>query len=78
VKYTSDSAGVITVWDTRTGQVEKAISVASANFSPKTREIEVSPDGKFFVFVNKNKSNPAEHRLLAWEMNNSSAFIRKN
>ncbi|HEX8492482.1 MAG TPA: WD40 repeat domain-containing protein [Pyrinomonadaceae bacterium] len=71
LKYTSDSAGVITVWDTRTGQVEKTISVASANFSPKTREIEVSPDGKFFVFVNKNKSNSAEHRLLAWEMNGS-------
>lgn len=71
LKYTSDSAGVIAVWDTRTGQVEKTISVASANFSPKTREIKVSPDGKFLVLVNKNKSNPAEHRLLAWEMNGS-------
>jgi WD40 repeat protein len=69
MKYTSDSAGVIGVWDTRTGQVEKTISVADANFSPKTREIEVSPDGRFLVFVNKNKSNPAEHRLLAWELN---------
>jgi hypothetical protein len=31
----------------------------------------VSPDGKFFVFVNKHKSNPAEHRLLAWEVDGS-------
>jgi WD40 repeat protein len=67
--YTSDSAGVIKVWDTRTGQLEKTISVADANYSPKTREIEVSPDGHLLVFVNKHKSNSAEHRLLAWELN---------
>lgn len=69
LEYTGDSAGVITVWDTRTGRVEKTISVASAAFSPRTRAIEVSPDGKFLVFVNKHKSDPAEHRLLGWEMN---------
>ena len=68
LEYTSDSAGVIGVWDTRTGQLEKSISVAGREFSPKTREIEVSPDGRFLVFVNKHKSNPAEHRLLAWEL----------
>ena len=68
LEYTSDSAGVIGVWDTRTGQLEKTISVASRDFSPKTREIEVSPDGRLLVFVNKHKSNPAEHRLLAWEL----------
>ena len=66
--YTSDSAGRIGIWDTRTGQLEKTIAVADKNFSPKTREIEVSPDGKLLVFVNKHKSNPAEHRLLAWDV----------
>jgi hypothetical protein len=71
INYTSDSAGVINVWDTKSGQLEKTIKVADSNFSPKTREIEVSPDGKLLVFVNKNKSNPAEHRLLAWELNGS-------
>jgi hypothetical protein len=71
INYTSDSAGVIGVWDARTGRAEKTISVADANFSPKTREIEVSPDGKLFVFVNKHKTNPAEHRLLACDVDGS-------
>lgn len=71
LEYTSDTAGVIGVWDTRTARLEKSISVASRDYSPKTREIEVSPDGKLLVFVNKHKSNPAEHRLLAWEADGS-------
>ncbi|MDT7602410.1 MAG: Cytochrome heme domain [Acidobacteriota bacterium] len=71
VKYVSDSAGMIGVWDTRTGQLERTIAVGDENFNPRTREIEVSPDGKYLVFTNKHKSNPAEHRLLAWEMNGS-------
>jgi WD40 repeat protein len=71
VKYVSDSAGTIGVWDTRTAQLERTIAVGDENFNPRTREIEVSPDGHFLVFVNKHKSNPAEHRLLAWELNGS-------
>ncbi|MCA1642761.1 MAG: WD40 repeat domain-containing protein [Acidobacteria bacterium] len=68
VKYVSDSAGVIRAWDTRTGQLEKTLAVGDENFNPRTREIRVSPDGRFLVFTNKHKSNPAEHRLVAWEV----------
>ncbi len=71
VRYVSDSAGVIRVWDTRTGREEGTIASADKNFNPRTRDIQVSPDGRFLVFVNKNKSNPAEHRLLAWELDGS-------
>ncbi len=71
IKYVSDKAGVINVWRTKTGELEKTISVGNDNFSPKTREIEISPDEKFLVFVNKHKSSPAQHRLLAWEINES-------
>lgn len=71
VKYTSDKNGVITAWRTETGEIEKAISVADASFSPKTREISVSPDDRFMLFVNKHKTNAAENRLFAWEMNGS-------
>lgn len=71
LKYVSDKNAVINVWDTRSGAIEKVISVSDGNFSPKTREISVSPDEKFLVFVNKHKSNDSENRLLAWEMNGS-------
>lgn len=70
-KYVSDSAGTIGVWDTRTGQLEKTLAVGDESFNPRTRAVEVSPDGKLLVFVNKHKTNPAEHRLLAWELDGS-------
>ncbi|MCA1816370.1 MAG: WD40 repeat domain-containing protein, partial [Acidobacteria bacterium] len=71
VKYVSDSGGRIRAWDTRTGREEGTIASGDENFNPRTRDIQVSPDGRFLVFVNKHKSNPAEHRLLAWELNGS-------
>jgi WD40 repeat protein len=71
VRYVSDSAGTIGVWDTRTGQLEKTIAVADENFNPRTRAVEVGPDDRLLVFVNKHKTNPAEHRLLAWELDGS-------
>jgi hypothetical protein len=69
IKYTSDSRGIINVWDTRSGQIERTISVSDRHYNARTEKISVSPDEKFLVFVNKHKSNAAEHRLLAWEMN---------
>jgi hypothetical protein len=71
VKYVSDSRGVINVWDTSREQIEKTISVSDPDFNIRTSKVSVSPDGRFFVFVNKHKSKSAEHRLLAWEMNGS-------
>lgn len=71
VKYVSDSRGVINVWDTSSGQIEKTIAVSDEDFNIKTSKISVSPDEKFLIFVNKHKSKAAEHRLLAWEMNGS-------
>lgn len=71
VKYVSDSRGIINIWDTSKEQIEKTISVSDPNFNIRTSKVSVSPDGRFFVFVNKHKSKSAEHRLLAWEMNGS-------
>jgi hypothetical protein len=68
VKYVSDSGGVIRAWDARTGREEKTLAAGDGDFNPRARTIRVSPDGRFLVFVNKHKTNPAEHRLLAWEM----------
>ncbi len=71
VPYISDSRGVIYVWDTRSGQLEKTIALSNDEFNVRTSKISVSPDEKFLVFVNKHKSKSTEHRLLVWEMNGS-------
>lgn len=71
IKYLSDSRGIIYVWDARRGQLEKTIALSNDNFNVRTSKISVSPGGKFLVFVNKHKSKSEEHRLLAWEMNDS-------
>jgi hypothetical protein len=71
IKYVKDTNAVISMWQTSTGALEKTIAVADASFTPKTREISVSPDDKFLLFVKKHKTNAAENRLLAWEMNGS-------
>ena len=67
IKYVADSDSVIRIWKTANGEVENTIAVAGAEFSPKTREIEISPDEKFLVMVNKHKSVPSRHRLIAWK-----------
>ena len=69
IKHVADNDSVVRIWKTRTGELEKTISVGNAEFHPKTREIEISPDEKFLVMVNKHKSDSSEHRLLAWEIN---------
>jgi dipeptidyl aminopeptidase/acylaminoacyl peptidase len=71
LKYISDSRGVINVWDTSSGEIEKTISVSDPDFNIRTLKISVSPDGRFLIFVNKHKSKSTEHRLLAWEMDGS-------
>ena len=68
IKYVADANSVVRVWKTASGEVENTIAVAGAEFSPKTREIEISPDEKFLVMVNKHKSVPSKHRLLAWKL----------
>lgn len=68
IKYVADSNSVIRIWKTSNGEVENTISVAGAAFNPKTRDIEISPDEKFLVMVNKHKSDPSKHRLLAWKL----------
>jgi len=69
IKHVADDDSVVRIWKTRTGELEKTIAVGDAEFHPKTREIEVTPDERFLVMVNKHKSDSAEHRLLAWEIN---------
>jgi len=69
IKHVADDDSVVRIWRTRTGELEKTISVGDAEFHPKTREIGMTPDEKFLVMVNKHKSDSSEHRLLAWEVN---------
>jgi WD40 repeat protein len=69
IKYVADSDSVVYIWKTRSGELEKTISVADPKFHFKTREIEISPDEQFLLMVKKHKSVSAEHRLLAWEIN---------
>jgi WD40 repeat protein len=68
LKFISDSHGVINVWDTSSGQIEKTIAVSNKDFNIKTTKISVSPDGKYLVFATKHKSKSAENRLLVWEI----------
>ena len=67
IKYIADANSVVRVWKIANGEAENTIAVAGTEFSPKTREIEISPDEKFLVMVNKHKSDPSKHRLLAWK-----------
>ena len=67
IKYVADSNSVVRIWKTASGEVENTIAVAGTEFNPKTREIEISPDEKFLVMVNKHKSTPSKNRLLAWK-----------
>jgi len=69
IKHVADDDSVVKIWKTKTGALEKTISVGDAEFHPKTREIEMTPDERFIVMVNKHKSDSSEHRLLAWEVN---------
>jgi WD40 repeat protein len=71
IKYVADSNAVVRIWKTGNGELEKTIAVAGAQFQPKTREIEISPDEEFLVMVNKHKSQSSENRLLAWKINDS-------
>ena len=72
IKYVSDAgAGVINVWDTQTGRIEKTIAMSDGDFAPRTKKITVSPDERFLVFAQKNKANEGESRLLVWEFNGS-------
>ena len=68
IKYVADSDSVIRMWKTATGEIENTVAVAGAEFRPKTREIEMSPNEEFLVMVNKHKSTPSKHRLLAWKL----------
>jgi len=61
----------VRIWKTETGELEKTIAVADAQFHPRTREIAISPDEKFLLMVKKHKSNSSEHRLLASEVEDS-------
>lgn len=71
IKYVADSDSVVRIWKTATGELEKTIAVADAQFHPKTREIAISPDEKFLLMVKKHKSVSSEHRLLAWQIDDS-------
>ncbi len=68
VKYVADAKSVVRVWKTESGEIEKTIAMGDAQFQPKTREIEISPDEKFLLLINKHKSAPAQHRLSVWEI----------
>ena len=67
IKYVADANSVVRIWKTLNGEVEDTIARSGAAFNPKTRDIEISPDEKFLVMVNKHKSDPSKHRLLAWK-----------
>src|ERR1041385_7709011 len=71
INYVADSDSVVRIWKTATGELEKTIAVAGAQFHPKTREIAISPDEKFLLMVKKHKSVSSEDRLLAWGIDDS-------
>lgn len=71
IKYVADSDSVVRIWNTGSGELEKTIADAGSQFQLKTREIEISPDEKFLLIVKKHKSASSEHRLLAWQIDDS-------
>jgi WD40 repeat protein len=69
----ANKATTITVWNTKTGQVEKKLSVGDEDFGVLTWKLMPSPSGRYMAMVAKHKSKEEEHRILFWELNGSDA-----
>ncbi len=69
----ANKATTITVWDTKTGQVAKKLSIGDEDFGVLTWKLMPSPSGRYIAMVSKHKSKEEEHRILFWELNGSEA-----
>ncbi|HEV7646092.1 MAG TPA: WD40 repeat domain-containing protein [Pyrinomonadaceae bacterium] len=69
----ANKATTITVWNTKTGQVAKKLSVGDEDFGVLTWKLMPSPSGRYMAMVSKHKSKEEEHRILFWELNGSDA-----
>ncbi len=69
----ANKATMITVWNTKTGQVAKNLSVGDEDFGVLTWKLMPSPSGRYMAMVSKHKSKEEEHRILFWELNGSDA-----
>ena len=73
IPYSNGMANVITVWNTKTGQTEKNLSVGSEDFAVLTWKLMPSPSGRYMAMVSKHKSKDEEHKILFWELGGSDA-----
>jgi WD40 repeat protein len=73
IPYSNGMANVISVWNTRTGQNEKNLSVGGEDFAVLTWKLMPSPSGRYIAMVSKHKSDEKEHRLLFWDLDGGDA-----
>lgn len=73
VPYPNGMTRVVSIWNTRTGQNEKDLSVGGEDYATLTWKLMPSPSGRYLAMVSKHKSKDAEHKILFWEMNGSGA-----
>jgi WD40 repeat protein len=73
IPYRTSMASLISVWDPRTGKLEKELSAGGEDFAVLTWKLMPSPSGRYMVMVSKHKSNDEEHRLLFWELDGSDS-----
>lgn len=62
--YASEKSEVINVWNTRTGKIEKQFAVGDEDYFARANKLNVSPDGKTFAYVLKNRKKGAEDKLV--------------
>lgn len=73
IPYSNGMANVINIWNTRTGENAKNLSVGGEDFAVLTWKLMPSPSGRYMAMVSKHKSKDEEHRLLFWDLGNGDS-----
>lgn len=68
--FNNGMASVVNIWNTRTGKVEKSLSVGS-DYAALTWKMYPSPRGTYMAMVAKHKTKDAEHKVVVWKMDGS-------
>lgn len=68
IPYSNGMANLISIWNTRTGENEKNLSVGGEDFAVLTWKLMPSPSGKYMAMVSKHRSKDEEHKIIFWEL----------
>lgn len=71
IPYVSGKANIVKVWNTKTLENYKNLSVGDEDFHTYAGKLSPSPDGKYLALVSKNAHNDSDHRVLIWDISGS-------